>query len=89
MPTSSGSAPTPYIPNTDADREVMLGHLGVTDIESLFDELPAALRDPQITLPPPLAEAELIRLRLADPAQLDTLLTAEAYRAHVASEHGS
>jgi glycine cleavage system H protein len=49
-----------------------------------------ALRDaPESVNRDPYGEGWMIRLRLDDPAQLETLLTAEAYRAHVASEHGS
>ncbi|MCW5891834.1 MAG: glycine cleavage system protein GcvH [bacterium] len=49
-----------------------------------------ALRDaPESVNRDPYGEGWMIRLRLADVAQLETLLAAEAYRAHVASEHGS
>jgi glycine cleavage system H protein len=49
-----------------------------------------ALRDaPESVNRDPYGDGWMIRLRLDDPAQLETLLTAEAYRAHVASEHGS
>ena len=57
-----GGAPTPYIPNTDADRTAMLARLGLPDVGALFDQLPVAHRDPAITLPEPLAEADLIRV---------------------------
>ncbi|MDA1004736.1 MAG: glycine dehydrogenase, partial [Chloroflexi bacterium] len=57
-----GGAPTPYIPNTDADRAAMLARLELTDLDTLFDELPVAHRDPAIALPDALAEADLIRL---------------------------
>ena len=62
MPGAVGSAPTPYIPNTDADRERMLARLGLESVDALFSELPERLRDPEITLPPPLAEAGLVQL---------------------------
>jgi glycine cleavage system H protein len=49
-----------------------------------------ALRDaPESVNRDPYGDGWMIRVRLDDPAQLDTLLTAEAYRAHVASEHAS
>jgi len=56
-----GRAPTPYIPLTAADREAMLGRLGIASVDDLFDQLPAALRDPAIHLPPALDEAGLVR----------------------------
>ena len=58
--TPAGGAPTPYIPTTAADREAMLARIGVADTAALFADLPAAYRDPPLTLPPALPEAELI-----------------------------
>ncbi|MSQ42132.1 MAG: aminomethyl-transferring glycine dehydrogenase subunit GcvPA [Dehalococcoidia bacterium] len=83
--TAGGGAPTPYIPNTDADRALMLARLGIDSIETLFDDLPAALRDPAIALPPALAEAELMRLLARRGAQnaageRPSFLGAGAYR---------
>lgn len=80
-----GGAPTPYIPNTDADRAAMLARLELTDLDTLFDELPVAHRDPAIALPDALAEADLIRLlrdRAAENANGDrpSFLGAGAYR---------
>lgn len=60
MVERAGAAPTPYIPNTDADRATMLARLGLTSTEVLFDELPDAHRDPAIALPPALSELELV-----------------------------
>ena len=62
MAGAAGSAPTPYIPNTDADRERMLARLGLESVEALFGELPERLRDPEMELPPALAEADLVEL---------------------------
>lgn len=56
------TAPTPYIPNTDSDRSQILDHLGMNNPSELFSQLPAHYRDPDIDLPPALAEAELVRL---------------------------
>ena len=58
----TGGSPHPYIPATAADRARMLARVGVADVEALFDDLPAALRDPPIELPPALTEPELIAL---------------------------
>ena len=54
--------PNPYIPNTDADRAIILERLDIDSVDRLFDELPAEHRDPAINLPVALAEADLIRL---------------------------
>ena len=62
MTRPAGSAPTPYIPNTAADRAVMLQRIGLTHTEELFADLPAASRDPPIALPEPLAESDLLDL---------------------------
>ena len=53
--------PNPYIPNTDADRAVMLQRLGLANVDTLFDELPAGWRDPRIDIPDAMAEADLVR----------------------------
>ena len=59
---SSAGSPHPYIPATEADRARMLERVGVADVDALFADLPGALRDPAIDLPPALAEPELIAL---------------------------
>ena len=61
-PSSLDGSPHPYIPATEADRARMLERVGVADLEALFADLPAALRDPPIDLPPALTEPELIAL---------------------------
>ncbi len=61
-PSSLNGSPHPYIPATEADRARMLERVGVADLEALFADLPAALRDPPIDLPPALTEPELIAL---------------------------
>ncbi|HVA20484.1 MAG TPA: aminomethyl-transferring glycine dehydrogenase subunit GcvPA [Candidatus Micrarchaeia archaeon] len=48
-----------YLPNTDADRDAMLRAIGVTDVETLFRDVPARLLGPALDLPPPLSEPEL------------------------------
>ncbi|SEH08006.1 aminomethyl-transferring glycine dehydrogenase subunit GcvPA [Candidatus Venteria ishoeyi] len=53
----------PYIPHTDADIQTMLETIGVSSIEQLFDEIPAALRCCELeTLPESVTEAEVTRL---------------------------
>lgn len=62
MASTDSGAPTPYIPNTADDRQQMLAAVGAATIEDLFDDLPAAFRNPAIDLPVALAEADLVRL---------------------------
>jgi glycine dehydrogenase subunit 1 len=62
MPDVRTALPHPYIANTDEDRAIMLARLGLESVEQLFDMLPAALRDPEIGIPPALAEADLVRM---------------------------
>jgi glycine dehydrogenase subunit 1 len=51
--------PSPYVPNTDADRSTMLREIGVGSIEELFQDIPEKLRLAQFKLPRPLSELEL------------------------------
>jgi glycine dehydrogenase subunit 1 len=51
--------PSPYLPNTDADRSAMLRVIGVGSVEELFRDIPEKLRHAQFRLPPPLSELEL------------------------------
>ena len=51
--------PSPYLPNTDADRSAMLREIGVGSIEELFQDIPERLRHSQFNLPSPLSELEL------------------------------
>lgn len=50
-----------YISNTDLDRKAMLDAIGVSSIGELFADVPEDLRFPQVELPAPLSEAELMR----------------------------
>jgi len=51
--------PSPYLPNTDADRSAMLREIGVGSIEELFQDIPERLRHARFNLPSPLSELEL------------------------------
>ena len=85
VPSPLGGSPHPYIPATETDRARMLQRVGVADIGALFADLPAAMVDPAIHLPPALTEPELIALlseraaENADPSRPD-FLGAGAYR---------
>ena len=48
----------PYIPHSDADRQAMLGAVGVPSIDALFDDVPSSVRFPELNLPPALSEME-------------------------------
>ncbi len=50
--------PSPYLPNTDADRSVMLREIGINSIEELFQDIPERLRHAHFNLPSPLSELE-------------------------------
>ncbi|GAB4570977.1 MAG: aminomethyl-transferring glycine dehydrogenase subunit GcvPA [Anaerolineae bacterium] len=49
-----------YIPHSDADREAMLKAIGVDSIEELFDAVPEQYRFPELDLPGPLSEMEVL-----------------------------
>ncbi len=51
--------PSPYLPNTDADRSLMLREIGVSSIEELFKDIPERFRHAHFNLPPPLSELEV------------------------------
>jgi glycine dehydrogenase subunit 1 len=50
-----------YISITDAERAEMLAAIGVEQIDDLFADVPAAVRFPELKLPPALSEIELRR----------------------------
>jgi glycine dehydrogenase subunit 1 len=50
-----------FIPNTLEEQTQMLAVLGLTSIDDLFLDIPAAFRDPALNLPDPLSELELQR----------------------------
>ncbi|MFC1912577.1 aminomethyl-transferring glycine dehydrogenase subunit GcvPA [Chloroflexota bacterium] len=51
--------PSPYLPNTDADRSAMLQEIGVKSANELFKDVPEKFRDVSFELPSPLSELEL------------------------------
>ena len=61
-----------YLPHTQADIERALARIGVGSLDELFSDLPAALADPAIDLPPPLDEAVLLAHLEALAAHNDT-----------------
>src|SRR3990172_6835945 len=67
---------TPYIPNTEADRRLMLDAIGVGSIDELFADIPLSKRNPELNIPPPLAEMDVKR-RMAKMASKN--LTLDTY----------
>jgi glycine dehydrogenase subunit 1 len=62
-----------YVPHTDADRAEMLAAIGVEQVEDLFHDVPAACRFPEINLPEPLSEMEIMaELQAMSEENLDT-----------------
>ncbi len=51
----------PYVPHTEADRREMLAEIGVDSVEDLFSDVPEEVRFPELRLPPPLSEMEILR----------------------------
>jgi glycine dehydrogenase subunit 1 len=77
----------PFIPHTEGDVAAMLAAIGVSQVEDLFDEIPAALRaGPLESIPPALSEMEVARL-MQERAREDGLplcfLGAGAYEHHI------
>jgi glycine dehydrogenase subunit 1 len=50
-----------YIPHTADERRHMLDTIGVATLEDLFSDVPAAHRFPDLDLPAPLSEMEIVR----------------------------
>ena len=77
----------PFIPHSEADVRAMLQTIGVSRIEDLFDEIPAALKvDTLQRVPPGLNEMDVTRLLKARAAQDGTPLNfcgAGAYEHHI------
>jgi len=77
----------PYIPHTDDDIKKMLDVIGADSIESLFDEIPAALRQTSLNnVPTGLSEMQISRLmseRASNDQQGLSFIGAGAYEHHI------
>ncbi|MCY4565213.1 MAG: glycine dehydrogenase, partial [Gammaproteobacteria bacterium] len=52
----------PFIPHTPEETGAMLGEIGVADMETLFDEIPAALRSEALErVSPGMSEMAMLR----------------------------
>lgn len=78
-----------YVPHTDADRDAMLDAIGVSALEDLFGDVPAAVRFPDLRLPEPCTEMEIgwemrrLSERNDDPDRRDCFLGAGTYRHYI------
>ncbi len=74
----------PYGPHTAADRAKMLGALGLTSVDQLFEDIPEALRASRLDLPEPEPELELAArlsgLAARNRTDLTSFLGAGVYR---------
>ena len=83
-----------YIPHTESDRATMLAEIGVETIGDLFLDVPESVRYPELKLPPPLSELEILgelRAMSEENADLDhhaCFLGAGAYNHFVPSVVG-
>ena len=77
----------PFIPHTEDDVRAMLAAIGVNTIDDLFDEIPAALRNTELTrVPPGINEMDVTRL-MHERAERDgrwlNFIGAGAYEHHI------
>jgi glycine dehydrogenase subunit 1 len=49
-----------YVPHSDADRQDMLAEIGMESAEELFVDVPESVRYPEVKLPRPLSEMEIL-----------------------------
>lgn len=74
-----------FIPHTEADRKEMLGAIGVETVEDLFQDVPEALRFPELDLPAGISEWEIVQElnnladRNVDAHEYESFLGAGAY----------
>ena len=87
MPTNI----SPYIPNTQDDRELMLAAIGVSSIDDLVLDIPEAHRFPKLDIRPALSEFDLtaeigaLASRNATLGEYACFLGAGAYRHYIPS----
>ncbi len=83
-----------YVPHTDSDRAAMLAEIGAETIGDLFQDVPESVRYPDLKLPAPLSEMEVLgelRAMSEENADLDhhaCFLGAGAYNHFVPSVVG-
>jgi glycine dehydrogenase subunit 1 len=66
-----------YIPHTEAERQLMLAAVGVRSLDDLYQAIPADVRFPDLELPDPVSELEIMQeLQALSEANLDARHTA-------------
>jgi len=80
--TSPQKLPSPYIPNTPTDKQLMLDAIGVSSAEELFEDIPKEHRISKLNMPEAVAELDLIR-------QLNTLAESNVYPGEYSSFLGA
>jgi glycine dehydrogenase subunit 1 len=77
----------PFIPHTEADVQAMLAAIGASDIDDLFEEIPASLRGARLTeVPPGASELQITRLmhqRAEQDGRWLNFIGAGAYEHHI------
>lgn len=77
----------PFIPHNKRDLAEMLETIGVKDLDSLFDEIPASLRNDTIASVPPAASEMEVRRLMTERANVDgqyiNFIGAGAYEHHI------
>jgi glycine dehydrogenase subunit 1 len=77
----------PFIPHTDEDVRAMLAAIGASDIDALFDEIPANLRGARLTQVPAGASEQQITRVMQERAEQDgrwlNFIGAGAYEHHI------
>lgn len=82
---------SPYVPNTNSDREEMLKSIGVNSIDDLFLDIPQQFYNPDLELPKPLSELEVRRHLQAlsesniTPEKMPCFLGGGSYRHYIPS----
>lgn len=80
-----------YVPHTASERQAMLARIGSASLRDLFEAVPEAYRFPELALPAPLSEPELLAelrglaARNVDLSETPCFLGAGAYRHFVPS----
>ena len=80
--TSPQKLPSPYIPNTPTDKQLMLDAIGVSSAAELFEDIPEKHRISKLNMPEAVAELDLIR-------QLNTMAESNVYPGEYSSFLGA
>jgi glycine dehydrogenase subunit 1 len=59
--TNTGDFQSHYIPNTTDEQRKMLSNIGASSVDELFGDIPSKYRNPELKLPDPLSEIEIVK----------------------------